>query len=125
MTMINGFQQWLEHDDTRILYLLSLILVVSLLDFVLGWLNAKLNRTITFSSATALWGIIKKIVYFMLLIIFIPVALLFPAAIGLSALYILYIGYLLSELQSILDHFDDAPQSLRTFIQKIIKEVGK
>ena len=41
---------------------------------------------------------------FMLLIMFIPFSLLMPAVLGITALYTLYIGYLLSEFTSILSH---------------------
>lgn len=91
----------------------------------MGWVNAKFNKEVQFSSTVALFGVIKKIVYFMLLVLFIPIALLVPAPIGISALYVLYLGYLLSELQSVLSHLnlandDKQNQSFLDFIDKIL-----
>lgn len=125
MNMINWLGHWLETDDTKVMYLLAVILVSSMLDFVMGWVNAKFNKEVQFSSTVALFGIIKKIVYFMLLVLFIPIALLVPTPIGISALYVLYIGYLLSELQSVLSHLnlandDKQNQSFLDFINKIL-----
>jgi len=124
MTVIQWLAGWLTPDNTHLIYLLTIILIVSLLDFILGWLNAKFTQAVDFSAGTALWGIIKKIVYFMLLVLFIPIALLLPDLIALSALYILYTAYLLSELQSVLSHFNDDQTLLFKFIQKIAEEVS-
>lgn len=125
MNMINWLGRWLETDDTKVMYLLAVILVASMLDFLMGWINAKFNKEVQFSSNVALFGIIKKIVYFMLLVLFIPIALLVPAPIGISALYVLYTGYLLSELQSVLSHLnlasdDKQNQSFLDFVNKIL-----
>ena len=125
MDMINWLGHWLETDDTKLMYILAVILLVSVLDFGMGWINAKFNKEVQFSSNVALYGIIKKIVYFMLLVLFIPIALLVPAPIGISALYVLYLGYLLSELQSVLSHLnlasdDKQNQSFLDFVNKIL-----
>ena len=89
MDMINWLQYWLETDNTKIIYVLTLILVASILDFLMGWINAKFNKKVDFSSTVALFGIAKKIVYFMLLVLFIPIALLVPEPVGIAALYVL------------------------------------
>ena len=103
--MINWLGQWLEKDDTKIMYLLALILVANILDFVIGWINAKFNKNIQFSSGKAIFGIARKMVLFIVLVYFIPVAMLIPQPLGISALYVLFIGYLVSEINSILAHF--------------------
>src|SRR5690554_576355 len=105
MDMINWLGQWLEKDDTKIMYLLALILVANILDFVIGWINAKFNKNIQFSSGKAIFGIARKMVLFIVLVYFIPVAMLIPQPLGISALYMLFIGYLVSEINSILAHF--------------------
>ena len=129
MEMINWLQYWLETDNTKIIYVLTLILVASILDFLMGWINAKFNKKVDFSSTVALFGIAKKIVYFMLLVLFIPIALLVPEPVGIAALYVLYLGYLLSELQSVLSHLnlandDKHNQSFLDFINKILGNKG-
>jgi toxin secretion/phage lysis holin len=102
--MIQWLGNWLSTDNTKLIYILSLILIANMIDFLIGWVNAKFNKSVPFSSSKAIYGIARKIVLFILLIFFIPVALLVPEPIGISALYVLYIGYLLSELNSILSH---------------------
>lgn len=129
MEMIDWLAQWLETDNTKIIYWLMVILAASTLDFMMGWVNAKFNKEVQFSSTVALFGIVKKIVYFMLLVLFIPIALLVPYPVGIAALYVLYTGYLLSELQSVLSHLnlandDKHNQSFLDFINKILGNKG-
>lgn len=129
MEMIDWLAQWLETDNTKIIYWLMVILAASTLDFMMGWINAKFNKEVQFSSTVALFGIVKKIVYFMLLVLFIPIALLVPYPVGIAALYVLYTGYLLSELQSVLSHLnlandDKHNQSFLDFINKILGNKG-
>lgn len=130
MEMIDWLQRWLESDNTKVVYLLAVILSASILDFLMGWINAKFNKEVQFSSTMALFGIAKKIVYFMLLVLFIPIALLVPAPIGVAALYVLYTGYLLSELQSVLSHLnlasdDKQNQSFLDFLTVVLKHNKK
>lgn len=94
----------LSEDETKIIYVLTLILIANVFDFTLGWTNAKFNVGVTFSTSKAIMGLTRKIALFMLLIFFVPVALLVPYPIGISALYVLYLGYLVSEINSILNH---------------------
>jgi len=102
--MITWLNAFLQSDDTKVIYILAIILVANIVDFSIGWINAKFNNKVTFSSSVAIYGIAKKIIMFMLLIMFIPFSLLMPGILGITALYTLYIGYLLSEFTSILSH---------------------
>lgn len=125
--MLTWLKHWLETDDTKLIYILAIILIANILDFLLGWINAKFNKEIDFSSNVALFGIAKKIFYFSLLVLFVPIALLVPEPIGISALYVLYIGYLLTELQSVLSHLklaDDDDKQNETFLDFIQKILG-
>ena len=66
----------------------------------------------------------------MLLVFFIPVSLLVPEPIGISALYVLFTGYLLSEINSILTHLklteeDKSTDMFRDFIERIFNKGGK
>lgn len=106
MDMIDWLQKWLATDNTKLIYLLVLILSANMIDFLLGFINAKFNKKMVFSSSTAIFGIARKMVMFMLCVFFIPVSLLVPAPIGIGALYVLFIGYLLSEINSILAHLN-------------------
>lgn len=103
--MIEWLQIYLESDSTKLIYFLALILGANIIDFTIGWINAKFNPEVEFSSSKAIFGIARKLVLFILLVYSIPVALLMPEPLGLSALYVLYTGYLASEINSVLNHF--------------------
>ena len=103
--MIDYLQNYLQSDNTKLIYVLALILTANIIDFSIGWLNAKFNPVIAFSSAKAIFGIARKLILFIVLVYAIPVALLMPDGLGIGALYVLYIGYLFSEINSILNHF--------------------
>lgn len=125
MDMITWLNVWLGNDDTKILYILSLILIANIIDFSIGWINAKFNKSVPFSSSKAIYGIARKIVLFMLLVFFIPVSMLVPFPIGISALYVLFIGYLASEVTSILNHLklsddDKSTDRFRDFVERIL-----
>ena len=105
MDMIEWLQSYLETDNTKLIYVLALILTANIIDFAIGWLNAKFNPAVKFSSAKAIFGIARKLILFIVLVYAIPVALLMPDGLGIGALYVLYTGYLLSEINSILNHF--------------------
>jgi len=131
MEMIFWLSSWLENDDGRIMYLLALILMANVIDFLVGWINAKFNKNVEFSSGTAIFGIARKLGLFVLLVYFIPVALLVPYDVGIGAIFVLYTGYLISEIHSILSHFrlveDDKTNDLFIdFMNSIfIKKGGK
>ncbi|QQP13064.1 phage holin family protein [Lysinibacillus agricola] len=119
MSMIEWLQRFLESDSSKLIYILALILSANMIDFTIGWLNAKFNKKVKFSSAKAIFGIARKLVLFIVLVYAIPVALLMPAPLGISALYVLYMGYLFSEINSILNHFKltDDDKSMDPFIE--------
>jgi toxin secretion/phage lysis holin len=129
MDMINWLSRWLQSDDTKIVYILALILGANIIDFLLGWVNAKFNKSVSFSSSIAIYGIARKMVLFILCVFFIPISLLVPYPIGISALYVLFIGYLLSEINSILSHLklskdDKITDVFSDFLQKIFVKKG-
>lgn len=129
--MIDWLQSFLESDNTKLIYILALIMGANTIDFTIGWVNAKFNPKIKFSSAKAIYGIARKLLLFILLVYSIPVALLMPAPLGISALYVLYIGYLASEINSVLNHFklaedDKSMAPFIDFFKKIfVKGDGK
>lgn len=116
--MIEFLQSYLESDSTKLIYFLALILGANILDFTVGWVNAKFNPNIQFSSSKAIYGIARKLLMFLLLVYSIPVALVVPEPLGVSALYVMYTGYLVSELNSLLNHFKlaDDDKSVDPFI---------
>lgn len=118
MGMMQWLSSFLESDNTKLIYILALIMGANIIDFTVGWINAKLNPKIKFSSSKAIYGIARKLLLFVLLIYTIPVALLMPEPLGISALYVLYIGYLVSEINSVLHHFKlaDDDKSMDPFV---------
>lgn len=129
MEMISWLTYWLDKDDTKIIYILTLILIANMIDFLMGWVNAKFNENVAFSSSKAIYGIARKMVMFIILVFFIPVSLLVPPPVGIGALYVLFVGYLLSEINSILSHLslasdDKRVDVFRHFVEKIFNQKG-
>jgi toxin secretion/phage lysis holin len=125
--MFNYMQRWLENDNTKVIYFLVLILIANMIDFLLGWINAKFNAKVSFSSSRAIYGIARKMVMFILCVFFIPVSLLVPYPVGIGALYVLFTGYLLSEINSILSHLklsddDKSVDHFSDFIKKLFSK---
>lgn len=105
LDMLNWLEMWLQEDNTKLMYLLCAVLIANILDFAFGIINAKFNEKVPFSSKKAKNGLFIKIGYFILLVYAIPVAMLLPSQIGVSALYVLYSSYLVIEINSLLAHF--------------------
>jgi toxin secretion/phage lysis holin len=125
--MFNYMQRWLENDNTKVIYFLVLILIANMIDFLLGWINAKFNTTVAFSSSKAIYGIARKMIMFILCVFFVPVSLLVPYPVGIAALYVLFTGYLLSEINSILSHLkisddDKSVDKFSDFIKKLFSK---
>lgn len=105
-----------EKEETLIITIFSLILIANIIDWCFGWINAKLNEKINFISGKALLGIIKKMMYFIVMVFFTMIAyIIVPSKIAFSSIFTLTTGYLLSELNSILGHLgiiDDSKEDL-------------
>src|SRR5690625_3339961 len=131
MHFIEMFEVIKEDIDLYLTVLLSITLVTNIIDFIFGWLNAKFNKNVTFKSGVALYGIIKKMMYFIVLILFSVIALaIIPHEIAIPSITALYIGYLLSEINSILSHLELTEDGKRnepfiTFIKTILKGDNK
>lgn|SRR5699024_7379387 len=94
-----------EKPDTFIMFLIIAILLAGMIDFTFGWSNAKFNKDVQFISGQALYGIIKKMKYFIMAVFFYFVAFLIaPYELAYSSLIVFYIGYLWSEINSIFSH---------------------
>jgi toxin secretion/phage lysis holin len=125
--MFHYMQKWLEDDNTKVIYFLVLILIANMIDFLLGWINAKFNQKVAFSSSKAIYGIARKMVMFILCVFFVPVSMLVPYPVGIASLYVLFTGYLLSEINSILSHLkisedDKSVDKFSEFIKKLFSK---
>ena len=86
--------------------MISFNTILSIVDFITGTIGAKLNKTINFNSKKGLEGIFKKICGITLLIIFVPVSVLIPNKdVGNFALYVMFIGYMIMEITSLLENY--------------------
>jgi toxin secretion/phage lysis holin len=72
LDMFHYMQRWLENDNTKVIYVLVLILISNMIDFVAGWINAKFNPNVPFSSSKAIFGIARKMIMFILCVLFVP-----------------------------------------------------
>jgi toxin secretion/phage lysis holin len=127
MDMFHYMQKWLEDDNTKVIYFLVLILIANMIDFSIGWINAKFNSSVAFSSSKAIYGIARKMIMFILCVFFVPISLLVPYPVGIASLYVLFTGYLLSEINSILSHLklsedDKSTDKFSDFIKKLFSK---
>lgn len=113
--------------DVYLMVLLSIVIISNVIDWSFGWINAKFNSKVVFVSGRALYGIIKKMMYFIVLILFGITALaIIPHNIAIPAITALYVGYILSEINSILSHLNLTEDGKRGevfkhFLERILK----
>jgi len=105
INMFEYMRELIKTEDTKILFILGIICIAMAIDFLSGTIAAKINPTIEFKSKAGIDGILRKITSVILLVFFIPVSVLVPNNIGTALLYTLYVGYLIMELQSILENY--------------------
>lgn len=105
MLMFDFLKHFLETEDGKILFVLSLICVAMIIDFASGTIGAIVNPSIEFRSKVGINGILRKIASIVLLLFFIPLSVLIPNNLGTALLYTLYIGYLLMEFKSIIENY--------------------
>ena len=102
--MIEFLRELIGTQDTKILFVLGLIAAAMIIDFLTGTVAAKINKDILFESQKGINGILRKICSMIVMIFFIPVSILLPEGIGVGLVYVLYLGYLVLELKSILEN---------------------
>lgn len=102
--MIEFLRELIGTQDTKILFVLGLIAAAMIIDFLTGTVAAKINKDIIFESQKGINGILRKICSMIVMIFFIPVSILLPEGIRVGLVYVLYLGYLVMELKSILEN---------------------
>lgn len=103
------FQALHHASDTpegKVLYILTLICLFMIVDFLTGTLAAWRNPKINFCSQVGINGILRKLASIIVLVCCIPLSALIPAEAGVAALVVLYFGYLLMEAKSIVENLD-------------------
>lgn len=124
MEMFQFLRRFLETEDTKVMFLMFLICIAMIIDFLSGTIAAKLNSDIEFKSNIGIYGIIRKIASVVLLLFFIPLSILIPGGAGTALLYVLYLGYLFMEIQSIFENYKKFGNDV-TLFEKFMKHFNK
>ena len=122
--MIEFLRELIGTQDTKILFVLGLIALAMIIDFLTGTVAAKINKDIIFESQKGINGILRKICSIIVMVYFIPVSILLPEGIGVGLVYVLYVGYLVMELKSILENLKKMGIDTSLF-SKFVDEVEK
>ena len=120
--LFNTLEQAVSTTEGKALYILTLICIAMILDFLLGSFAAWRDPQVKFTSQRGIDGILRKLASILVLVCCIPVSALVPAEAGLAALIVLYLGYLALELASVVENLSKlgAPVSgLKLFIENI------
>ena len=124
--LFNTLEQAVSTSEGKALYILVLICIAMILDFLLGSFAAWRDPSVKFTSGRGIDGILRKLASILVLVCCIPVSALVPAEAGLAALIVLYLGYLVMELASVVENLSKlgAPVSgLKRFIENV-SEIG-
>ena len=120
--LFNTLEQAVSTTEGKALYILVLICIAMILDFLLGSFAAWRDPSVKFTSQRDIDGILRKLTSILVLVCCIPVSALVPAEAGLAALIVLYLGYLVMELASVVENLSKlgAPVgNIRKFIENV------
>ena len=115
-----------ESPEGKVIYILSIICLLMIVDFITGTVAAWRNPDIKFRSQEGINGILRKLVSMIVLVACIPVSALVPVEMGVAALFVLYVGYMLMEFKSILENLSKLgiiTSPLDNFVHKIEAEL--
>lgn len=125
--MFDFLKHFLETEDGKILFILTMIVTAMIIDFLTGTIAAKVNSNITFNSKAGINGILRKIVSVIVMVFFIPLSVLVPGSMGIVLVYTLYIGYLIMELKSITENLNKMgidTEAIKSIIELLSKNRG-
>ena len=120
--LFNTLEQAVSTTEGKALYILVLICIAMILDFLLGSFAAWRDPQVKFTSQRGIDGILRKLASILVLVCCIPVSALVPQGAGTFALIVLYLGYLALELASVVENLSKlgAPVSgLKRFIENV------
>lgn len=121
------FNDLISTDESKVLYILSLVCLFMMIDFIIGSIAAWRDKGTKFSSQVGINGILRKVGSMLVLVACIPVSVLIPANAGIAALYVLYTGYLVMEFVSVVENLDKLGadvSKLQAFIENFNKKEG-
>lgn len=110
--------------EGKVIYILTIICVLMIIDFITGSLAAWRNPKIAFRSQEGINGILRKLCSIIVLVACIPISVLIPAGSGLAALIVLYIGYTIMEFKSILENLSKMGVEI-TWLQEFIENIKR
>ena len=113
-----------ETPEGKVIYILTIICVLMIIDFITGSIAAWRNPDIKFRSQEGINGILRKLCSIIVLVACIPIAPLVPADAGVAALIVLYVGYLIMEFKSILENLGKMGVEI-TPLTEFLNKVGK
>ena len=120
--LFSALEQAVSTSEGKALYILVHICNAMILDFLLGSFAAWRDPQVKFTSQRGIDGILRKLASILVLTLCIPVSALVPAEAGLAALIVLYLGYLVMELASVVENLSKlgAPVgNIRKFIENV------
>lgn len=109
MTVLDIFiflKECVKTPEGKVLYLLAIISIAMVIDFITGTIAAIVNPKIEVESKTGINGILRKIASMLLLIVFLPLSVLIPNGAGMALVCTLYGGYLVFEVKSIIENIE-------------------
>ncbi|CAD5902463.1 phage holin family protein [Carnobacterium maltaromaticum] len=117
--MFDYLEKLMTSNDTKILFVITLIVISEILDWLSGTVAAVINPEIDYKSKIGTNGILRKISFIMVLLLFIPVSVLIPDVndidVGTIALYVLYLGYLGNVIWSIFENYEKMGKDMTMF----------
>lgn len=116
----NFLRSVVQTEDGLVLYALTLIVSMEIIDFLTGTIAAIANPDIEYKSKIGINGLLRKILGVLLLMILIPMSVLLPERVGFTFLYSIYIGYIVFTFQSLVENYRKLKGNV-TIFQPILK----
>ncbi|HFR3976495.1 TPA: phage holin family protein [Streptococcus suis] len=106
--MFDFLRELIATEDGLVLFLLGLIVVMEIVDFLSGTFAAMINPDIEYKSKIGINGLIRKMMGIILLTVLIPMSVLLPEQTGVAFLYTIYVGYLILTFKSLVENYGKA-----------------
>ena len=116
----NFLRSFVQTEDGLVLYALTLIVSMEIIDFLTGTIAAIVNPDIEYKSKIGINGLLRKILGVLLLMILIPMSVLLPEKSGFAFLYSIYLGYIVFTFQSLIENYRKLKGNV-TLFQPILK----
>lgn len=126
--MFDFLRELIATEDGLVLFLLGLIVVMEIVDFLSGTFAAMINPDIGYQSKIGINGLIRKMMGIILLTVLIPMSVLLPEQTGVAFLYTIYVGYIILTFKSLVENYGKAKGNTSIFenvtaaFEKLIKK---